>query len=539
MLKHIFSTESKTVTGAALLIAGAALTSRLVGVARDRVFAHYFGASPVMDAYYAAFKFPDLIYNLLIVGALTAGFIPTFTKLFYQGSDKTPAWKLANNVINIVFVVLLLTVCLGLVFTAPLMSVVAPGFTGERLTLVTTFTRIMFFSPLLLGISMVLGGILQSLRQFVLYSIAPIFYNLGIIFGAVFLVRPLGPAGLAWGVVLGALLHAAIQTIGAYANGYRWKWEWNLKDPATRQIGRLMLPRTVGLAFTQINNIIVTTLASLLAVGSVTIYNFADNLQAVPTGLIAIPFALAVFPVLSNLSAPADRPQFIAWVSGTARKILFLIVPVMMAMLILRAQIVRVVYGTGAFGWGATIATADALAFFALGLIGQALIPLFVRAFFALSDSKTPFFISIVSEITTIIFSLLLMKPLGVAGLALGSSIGDLLNCLLLVFYLRRTLGRMSGHSNVIFMYKVIGSAIGMGVVMQVLKYPLSGLFDLTRFWGILLQGLVSGIIGLSTYALLCRLLKVDEMSDFVLSFKKKWLKIWNLPASIDEAEKV
>lgn len=536
MFRRLFSTESSSVTGAAIIIGVATLASRIIGIVRDRVFAYYFGASPIMDAYYASFKIPDLIYNLLIVGALTAGFIPTFTKMLMK-DDKRAAWKLANNIINIVGVAMAVFCALGIIFTPHLTPILFPGFEAKTRDLAIIFTRVMFLSPFILGLSMVLGGILQSLRQFVTYSLAPVFYNLGIIAGAVVLEPIMGPWGLAWGVVLGALLHLGIQIIGARLSGYRWHWEFNIKDPETRLVAKLMIPRTVGLAITQINNIIVTTLASFLAVGSVTIYNFADNIQAVPTGLIAIPFALAIFPILSSLADPKDRPAFIKNISETTRKILFLIIPTMVVMLILRAQIVRVIYGTGAFGWDATIATANTLAFFALGLVGQALIPLFVRAFFALEDSKTPFIIGIATEITTIVFSLILMRPLGVAGLSFGSAIGDLVNIILLVIYLRRAVGRLEGHKNLIFLYKTCGAAIVMALAMQALKYPLSSLFSLDYFWGVLLQGAVSGTIGFLVYSLICYWLKVTEMTDFAKSFKRKWLRFWNIQEGIDEAE--
>lgn len=539
MLRKIFTSESKTVMGAAIVIGFATLASRIIGILRDRVFAHYFGVGPIMDAYYASFKIPDLVYNLLIAGALSSAFIPTFTKLFYHSDGKAPAWRLANNVVTIIAVTLFGVAGLGMVFAPFITRLLFPGFPAATATLATTFTRVMFISPFLLGISMVFGGILQSLKQFFMYSLAPVFYNLGIIIGALALVPLLGPVGIAWGVVLGAFLHLFIQTIGAYSNGFRWRFTFDWTDPETRLVGKLMLPRTVGLAVTQINNIIVTMLASLLAAGSVAVYNFADNLQGAPTGLIAIPFALAVFPVLSALSEPEHTGEFIRRVSETARQVVFLIVPVMVILMLLRAQIVRVILGSGAFGWNATIATANTLAFFAFGLIGQALIPLFARAFFARSNTKTPFIIGIVSEVITIVASLILMRPLGVAGLALGSALGDLANAGLLIWYLRKEVGHLEGHANVLFTYKIATAAIVMGIVIQALKIPLDIVFDLNHFWGILAQGFIAGIVGLLTYGALCLLMRVSEMSDFVQSFRKRWLKFWNIKEGIDEAEQL
>ncbi len=539
MFKKIFNTEFHTITGAAVVIGLSTLLSRLVGIVRDRLFAHYFGAGLVMDAYYASFKIPDFVYSLLIAGALSSAFIPTFTKLFYNRENKSAAWRLANNIITIIAVTLFVVAGLGIIFAPSMTHLLFGGFPAKTGQLTAKFMRIMFISPFLLGISMVFGGVLQSLKQFFTYSLAPVFYNLGIIFGIIVFVPLLGPVGIAWGVVLGAFLHLTIQTTGAYASGFRWRWTFDLADPESRLVGKLMIPRTIGLAITQINTIIFTILATLLTVGSVAVYNFANNLQAVPTGLVAIPFALAVFPVLSSFELPTDRAAFVKKVGETARQILFLMVPAMVLLILLRAQIVRVILGSGAFSWSATIATADALAMFSLGLIGQALVPLLARAFYALSNTKTPFLIGIIAEAISIIFALLLMHRFGVTGLALAGSIGITTNALLLVYALRLRLGRLGGRSHFIFTLKIIGAALGMGLAVQGLKYPLNSIFDLNHLGGIFLQGFIAGLIGIVIYGLLCHFLKVAEMTEFLQSFRKRWLKFWNIKEGIDEAEQL
>ena len=339
MFRFLNSTTS-SVTTSAVIISVATLASRAVGIARDRILAHAFGAGPVLDAYYAAFKIPDLIYNLLIVGALTAGFIPVFTKLLTERDDRKRAFGLANNFITIIGVSLAVIGALG-ALSAPLLSrLIAPGFAGERFTWLVSFMRVMFLSPFLLGISMVLGGILQSLRQFVLYSIAPVFYNVGIIIGALFLTPRLGAIGLAWGVVLGAFLHLLVQMLGAYQNEYHWRWRFDTADSNTRRVAKLMAPRTIGLAVSQLNLVILTILASFLPSGSVAVYNFASNLQAVPIGLIGIPFALAVFPLLSEAAGRSDTKEFVTQASAALRQILFLILPATVLLLLLRAQVI-------------------------------------------------------------------------------------------------------------------------------------------------------------------------------------------------------
>ncbi|MBI5729456.1 MAG: murein biosynthesis integral membrane protein MurJ [Candidatus Magasanikbacteria bacterium] len=537
MLRRLLTAQTKTITGAAVVIGASTFISRLIGLGRDRILAHYFGTGPVIDAYYAAFKIPDLIYNLLIVGALTVGFIPTFTKLFYQSADKTPAWRLTNSIVNIVSLALLVVCGIGVAITPYLSRVIAPGFSEDGQRLVVVFTRIMLLSPILLGISMVMGGILQSLRQFLVYSIAPIFYNIGIIIGALVFVPLFGVSGLAWGVVLGAAAHMTLQIYSAGHSGYRWRPLMDFKNPEVRLIGKLMVPRTLGLAMTQVNNVVVTMLGSFLPVGSVAVYNYANNLQAVPTGIIAIPFALAVFPLLAAAAAERSFERFVEYLGSTTRQIFFLTVPAAILILMLRAQIVRVVLGSGEFDWTATIATANALAFFALGLLAQALIPLYARAFYALSDTKTPFVAGLISELFSIIAALVLMKPLGVAGLALASAIGATINIILLVILLRQKTRDLELGRWLVSAFKISVAGGLMAIMIQILKYPLDAILDLSYFYGILLQGLISGSLGLLVYGLLCRVLKLEEMIHVQSSLKKRWLRIWHVPAGIDEAE--
>lgn len=531
MLK-ILNSQSKTITGAAIILSGAALMSRFVGIARDRVLAHYYGAGPVMDAYYAAFKIPDIIYNLLIVGALTAGFIPTFTKLLDNKNTNKAAWQLTNNILNILGAALIILCGLGIILAPILNKILAPGFNGENLIRLTGFTRIMFLSPFFLGVSMLMGGALQSLRRFVLYAIAPIFYNFGIIFGATALVRVLGENGLAYGVVLGAFIHCVIQAYGTYHCGWRYAFSFKTQDPDTKMVFKLMLPRTLGLAINQLNQVAMTMMASFLPIGSIAVYNYANNLQAVPVGVLAIPFALAVFPLFSQAAAEKNLDLFVNNFSSVVRQILFLIIPATILILLLRAQIVRVILGSGEFDWQATVNTADALAFFALGLIGQALIPVLSRAFFAFSNTKTPFVIGVISELISIIAALLLMKPLGAAGLALASSIGVTINLILLWMNLRAETKTLGESEIFPMLLQVTIASFAMGLIVQLLKYPLAKFFNQQFFWGIFGQGLFAGGFGLLFYGIICYFLQVPEFMQLKNSFERRWLQLRHLNAT-------
>jgi putative peptidoglycan lipid II flippase len=426
MIKFL-SKSSQSITGAAFVISAASFVSMLVGLLRERVFAAEFGGGIIKDAYQTAFIVPDLLYNLLVIGALTAGFVPLFTRL-YSSEKPERAWYLANNVLNICVGALIIICLSGIIFAHPLAHLIAFKSSPEKQELIGNFLRIILLTPIFLGISMIVGGVLQSLRQFLLYAIAPIFYNLGIIIGAVWLVKIMGINGLAWGVVFGAFLHMSVQMYGAIRNGFRWKLVIDFKDKESQELGRLMIPRTLGLAFTQMSLAVLTILGNTLPNdGNVSALGYATNLQGVPISLIGASFALAVFPVLASAAAQKKLEEFKSHLSTTLRQILFLIIPIATLFLILRIQIVRVIYGAGRFNWDNTVMTANVLACLSLGIIAESILPLLARAFYALSDTKTPFIMGAIAELTTITSAFLLMYPsfhaldfIGTSGIVAG-----------------------------------------------------------------------------------------------------------------------
>jgi len=531
--KAIFNlnAEFKTIAGSALVISGATLLSRIVGLLRDRVLANQFGAGNILDAYYAAFKIPDLIYNLLVVGALSAGFIPVFTKLFFQKDDGgKEAWDLTNNIINIMAILMLALGIIGVVFTPFLAPLIAPGFTLENREITVSLMRIMFFSPLLFGVSMIFGGVLQSLRRFFLFSVAPLFYNLGIILGAIYLTKYFGINGLALGVVLGAFLHMIIQYYGAYQAGFRFKKIFNPKDKETITIGKLMIPRTAGLAIAQIDLLVITFLASFLPVGSLAIYTLANNLQAVPIGLIGIPFALAVFPVLSKLAAQDNMDGFTKQYLSSAKQIIFLVFPLVIIYLTLNLQIVRLVLGSGSFTWQNTLLTSKTLAYFSLGMLAQSLTPLLARAFYSLSNTKTPFYVALVAEIVTITSAIFLMHRYGVYGLAGATAIGSTLNVLLLFIFLHKKLKIFNFNDLLMFFFKIILAGTASFLTIYYFVGIFEKLFNQTKFYGVFLQAFLSAFAGLIFYLIMCYLLRLPEVFYLFSSLKKQWFKLRNLP---------
>jgi putative peptidoglycan lipid II flippase len=540
MIKKILNGESKNITSAAIIIAFASLLSRLLGVLRDRALAGKFGAGDVLDAYFAAFKIPDLVYNLLVLGALSAGFIPVFVQL-YQGQKKEKeAWKLANDILNIMGLGLIFISGIFILFTPWLMPFIAPGFSGEKREMAIGLSRIMFLSPLLLGISNIFGGILQSFKRFFIYSLAPILYNLGIIIGVLFFVDSLGIYGLALGVVLGALLHMLSQIPASFSLGYRYFWSFDFRSWGIKRIMRMMVPRTLGLAVSQVNLVLMTVLASFLASGSLTIFNLANNLVAFPVGIFGVSFAIASFPTLSLLAEKETKGEFRKNFSNTFRQILFFIIPFTVLFIVLRAQIVRVVLGSGNFDWSDTIITANALAFFSLSLFAQALLPLLVRAFFAYHDSRTPFYIGLVSVAVNILLAWPLANSWGVAGLAMAFSISSIVNLVLLLALLKVKLGAVDGRNISISFAKFIIAAVPMGIFVEGIKFFIEPYFGTRTFVGIMIQGSLAGVVGLIVYGLICLWLNSPEMVVFYNSLKRKLFR-QALPAisDISESEEV
>ncbi|MFZ5364969.1 MAG: murein biosynthesis integral membrane protein MurJ [Patescibacteria group bacterium] len=516
-IKHLLNSKTSSIISGAAIISLASVASRVLGVIRDRVLASEFGAGSELDMYYAAFRVPDLIYNLVILGALSAGFIPIFTSLLKKADhegykENKEAWDLVNNVLNTVLI--LLTVgCAALLLVTPwLMKYIAPGFEGEQLKITANLTRIMFLSPLLLGISGIFSGVLQSFKRFLIFSLAPIMYNVGIILGAIFLVDYVGVYGLAIGVILGAFLHMMIQLPLIIKLGFRYRPVFELKNKNIRQIGRMMLPRTMGLATMQLNLIVVTVLGSSLTAGSIAVYNLANNLQSFPLGIFGISFALAAFPAMSLAFAQRNLDEFKKTFDSTLKQIIFFIVPFTVLFILLRIQIVRVVLGSGQFSWADTILTADAVGIFSLSLFAQALIPLIARAFYSMQNTLIPFLMSLIATLVNIILSLIFVKYWNILGLAAAFSISNVLNVVLLFVALRLKAGELGVKSIMKALLKISIAAAMMAIVVQLSKYPMSYIVNMQKFYGIFLQGAVSALLGVLTFILFSFLLKSEEI---------------------------
>lgn len=537
-LINLNSHVSSSVASAAFLITAAGLLSRILGLFRDRLLASTFGAGDTLDAYYAAFRIPDLIYNLLILGALSAAFIPVFTGLISQG-EKEKSWELANGIMNLMFCLITVTAVIFCVFTPYLMKLITPGFSADKLNLVVVFTRIMFLSPIFLGISGIFGGILTSFKRFLIYSLAPIFYNLGIILGILFFVKMWGPVGLAWGVVLGGGLHMLSQYFSVRQLGFRHSWSFvvHLTNREVRKVFRLMIPRTMGIAVNQVNLFVITIFASTLASGSLAIFNFAQNIQGVPLGIIGVSFAIAVFPTLSALSAKKESVNFIKTFSETFRQILFFIIPISVFIVLLRAQIVRVVLGAGKFDWEDTTLTFQCLGIFAFSLFAQSITPLLARTFYAMHDTKTPFYIALVSEAVSILTVVILIGKYQILSLAIAFSLASLLQMFLLLFSLRFRLDSLDDRRVVNSISKITLAALLGGVVVQVFKYITAEVVNLDTFLGVFFQLFISAAAGGLVFIAVSHLLKLEEFVNFKKSVIKRIFGAKKLALEEDASE--
>jgi len=514
-------TRKSSILEATVVLAVASLISRLFGLIRDRTLAAHFGAGDVLDAYFAAFKIPDLIFNLLILGALSSAFIPIFTDyLNRNGKNRDEAWGIVNSLVNIGTIALAVILLLAAVFAPILVHVIAPGFGPDKQEVVINLMRVMLLSPLFFGISNLAGGILNSFKNFWAYAFAPVLYNVGIISGVVFLVPLYGYIGLAYGVVLGAFLHMLIQIPSVLAFGYRYRLHINLRHPALKKMALLMIPRTLGIAVSQINIVINTVIASTLAVGSVAVFNLADNLQSLPISLFGISFAVAVFPTLAEKYSLQKIGEFREDFIQTLRQIIFLIVPTMVLYWVLRAQIVRLVLGAGAFGWEDTRFTVSVLAFFTFGMIAHATIPLLARSFYALQDTKTPLLTSLAALVVNVVMALILIRYLNVVGLAAALSISGLFNMALLAWFLSRKLKGLPWRPVAVLLFKVGAISAVMGGVGYLMLRVANLIVTTHTVWGLLAQTLITLLVSVLVYLVLARLFKIAEVK-MILAPKK------------------
>ncbi|MGH2462073.1 MAG: murein biosynthesis integral membrane protein MurJ [Candidatus Limnocylindria bacterium] len=440
------SGAASVVLRASLLMTGAAVLSRVLGWVRLLVIGAEFGATSELDAYLAAFRIPDAIFQLVVAGALSAALIPVYASYRARG-EEDEGWQLASNVINLVVVALAALSAVMAVAAPWLVPIVAPGFDAETTALTIRLTQVMLISPVFIGLGAVISGLLQTHGTFGPTAVAPLVYNLAIIAAAVFVAPVLGVEALAAGVVVGSIGHLAIQLPALRRLGPGWRPRIDLRHRGVRRVTALMGPRLFGLAAGQVNLIVSTALASGLATGSITAFTYAFQLSQLPVGIIGVSLAVALFPTLSRDAALGRASAIRRQVNASLRVLFFVSAPLAALMIALHDPLASVFFEYGLFSAESADRTASALAWFALGVPAHVVVHVLTRAFYAMQDTRTPVAWAIVAVVANIGLMLVLIGPMGVEGLALAISVSATLEVVGLLVALRTRLGGLDGRT--------------------------------------------------------------------------------------------
>ncbi len=512
MWQKILQKLQTSILGGAFIVGSTWVVSKGLGLIRQRLIASTFGAEGA-DPIYAAFAIPDFLYGTLILGSFLTAFMPVF--ITYRQGNTDEAWRITRTMLGMIAAVFGILGLILLCAAEPIVtSLVGKNFDPAGQATTVTLTRIMSMNMLLFAVSNVFAGILQSLKRFLAVSFAPIFNNLGIIAGIMFLTPHFGPLGVAYGAVIGAIFHTTIQVVAAWRAGWRFGAGAGWRHPGVRQIGALLVPRTIGQSVTQINQFVNIPIATRLGAGNLSIFRWANDIQDVPISIMGVSMATVAFPRFIELLSQDRRQEFVAYFSRIVREILFIIIPVTVLFLQLRAQFVRVIIGAGEVSWDETRLTANTLAIFALSFFAQSLIPVLARSFYAMKDTITPVRITIFAVGLDIIGSLILGPKFGVIGLALSFTISSIINACLLIWHLHRRLGSLDEDKIIQSVAKIVGVTILMGLTVQVTKEAMVSLgLDLSRAIGVVAQAIGAGGIGLISYFVFASLFKIEEAS--------------------------
>ena len=507
--------ERPSLATATMIVAAGFMGSRLLGVLRSVAIADSFGTSPELSAYWVAFRLPDLIFQLLAGATLGSAFIPTFARLFTNKSEDA-AWRLANSVLNLVFLFTIVLAVLGFLLAPFLVPAMAPGLgegTAQQAELrsqAVDLTRIMMLSPILFAASGMFMGILNARHHFLFPAIAPMVYNVAIIVGAVAFDDVYA---LAIAVVVGAALHLAVQVPALLAVGMRFRPIADWRDKAVQDVARLMGPRVLGLAALQFNLLITIFFASKISDEAISAVNFAWLMMMTPLGLFAMAISTAVFPTMAEQAAQ-DRGELRRTLHQSLRLILFLTIPASVALMIFAEPLVALLFEHGAFDAASTNITAQLLLFYAIGLFAHAGIEIMSRGFYAMSDTRTPVTFAIVSLVTNLILTAILVQVWDIRGLALAVSLATIVEAGLLLRSLNARLERFDLVALGWSVGRTVASAIVMAAAIggYLMLLDRAGHFDTSSALDALLALVGGGAIGTLVYVVVARTLRSEEL---------------------------
>ncbi len=547
MVRRVINMLYREVRGlhqAAYVLAAFTFGSQLLALVRDRLLASQFGAGLELDIYYAAFRIPDLLY-VLFASTLSVYVLIPFVVSRINGDDSSKAQTLLSQIFSIfllVYVILAAVLIVALPYLQPLLF---PGLDEVSSELQLT-TQILLLQPLFLGISSLFGVVTQLGHRFVLYALSPLIYNLGIILGIVFFYPVVGVVGLAYGVVLGACGHMLVQLPLVRNSALSFGFTKNINWGEIFEVLKTSVPRALTLAMHQVVLLVMVGIASVMAVGSVAVFQFAYNLQSVPLAIIGASYSIAAFPMLADLYTQKKFDKFRLHIMTALRHVIFWSVPVIGLIIVLRAQLVRVVLGSGEFDWADTRLTAAVLALLAISLVAQACNLLLVRSFYASGDTKTPFIVTLVGSLGSIglaiglyffyqsseLFSEMLQSMLRVDSvvgsevmvIGLAYSIAIALQTFVLFICALKKFSLDSKLFGSHFAQSVFAAVVGASAAYLTLNFAVNGI-KIDTFVGVLIQGFLGAVGGFLGILLGYYAVGSPELSEVYRAFHSRIFK--------------
>ncbi len=525
--------ETSSLNRAALLLGLFAFSSQVLAFFRDRLLAHIFGAGVELDIYYAAFRIPDFLF-ITVASIVSLSVLVPFI-IEKEGEGNEVLRRFVDQVFSFFGLLMIGVSLIAFFFMPQFVALLFKGFSGPALEEVVLVSRILLLSPIILGFSNLFGSLTQAYNRFTIYALAPLLYNLGIILGVILLGKSWGVRGVALGVIFGALLHVLIQIPFVARSGLLPRFTLKFSKEEIARVIKISLPRTLTLSMSAITLLFLVSFASLMAPGSISVISFSNNLQSVPLSLIGVSYSLAAFPTLTRRFKENNLKGFIDQIALTSRFIIFWSLPLTALIIILRAQIVRVILGTGQFDWSDTRLTAAALALFTISAVFQSWMLLLMRGFYSAGFTKKPFYINLVSTVILILSTWGLVKLFYASGtfsqfitallkvtdlsntvvlmLPLGFSIGTIINGLILWAAFEK---EFKGFSREITrsLFDAFSASVIMGGVAYWGLNLFANFFDTDSLAGILLQGGLAGILGIAAGIVVLVLLKNRELSE-------------------------
>jgi len=552
---RLFNREWSGLHEAAFLLAGTAFLSQVFGLIRDRLLTHQYGASIPLDVYYASFRVPDLLYASVASFVAVTVLIPFLLERIDKEHDKQKAQEFINSVFTVFVIGMTIACALAYLLLPYLAHLIVPGFSQDSQTEFVKLSRVLLLSPFLLGISNLFGAVTQSLRRFFVFAMGPLLYNSGIIIGVVFLMPKFGLLGVVLGVILGALLHVMIQLPVLLSERLLPRFILHIDIKTVRSVAALSIPRTVALSATHLATMVLIALASRIEAGSIAVFILAMNLQSIPLAIVGMSYSVAAFPTLAKLWTLGNHDAFFVQIVSATRHIIFWSFPSIVMFIVLRAQIVRTILGSGAFDWTATRLTAAALALFTVSIVAQNLVLLYTRSFYAMGKTRVTVYANVSAAILIVVlsytflylfahqatfkfFAETLLRVEDTPGtsllmLPLGYSIGMIFNLCVLFYFLEKQFAHFASSIKNAFLHSFTTSVV-MGFISYHSLQVLANVLNLESFLGIFLQGLLSGLVGICAGIFLLRLMDNKELEEVWTSLHHKF---WKAKPIISEQE--